>query len=342
MSVRTTSPPAEHAAAPVPATGLARWMPRIWWVLGVAVALEAVGELTGYHEPDPLFVTWLHSGITVAAAVVCLAAVREEPRARGAWLAFGVGLAVWATADVFLECDVRPGSGRPVPNDLRRALGLAGYPITGLGMALLIRAQLTKFELHRWLDGIAVMLILLIPAAVFILEPVAERTHDSTLAEIVDFSYPILDLILLGAILGVFGVTGWRPGRVWLTLAVGIALMTISDATFAVQQASGSDIGTNYDFLWSLGTLMIAYAAWLPISEARPRRADHRLARNRPADRGTADRGGDPDLWPVQRDRQERARRHARGARDRERSDRDVPPARAEAGRRRRSVTRPR
>lgn len=272
MSVRTTTAPAEEAQrrehAPQP-TGLGRWMPRIWWILGVAVALEAIGELTGFHEPDPLFVTWLHNGITAAAAVVCLAAVREEPRARGAWLAFGVGLAAWATADVLWSAMYGLGENAPYPT-LSDALWLAWYPITGLGMALLIRTQLTKFELHRWLDGIAVMLILLIPAAVFILEPVAERTQDSTLAEIVDFSYPILDLILLGAILGVFGVTGWRPGRVWLTLAVGIALMTISDATFAVQQASGSDIGTNYDFLWSLGTLMIAYAAWLPITEHDP------------------------------------------------------------------------
>jgi hypothetical protein len=261
VSVRTSEAP--------PVTShhrLARWMPRLWWLLCGAIGLEAIGELTGFHAPDPLFVTWLHNGIAVAAAILCLAAVREEPRSRGAWLAFGTGLALWALAGVLWSAMYGLGEHAPYPT-VSDVLWLAWYPATAVGMALLIRVQLTRFELHRWLDGIAVMLILLIPAAVFVLGPVAEQTRDSTLAEIVDFSYPILDLILLGAILGVFAVTAWRPGRVWLVLAVGIGLMTISDATYAVQQAAGTDIQTDYDFLWSIGALTIAYAAWMPITE---------------------------------------------------------------------------
>src|SRR3954454_5286920 len=146
MNVQTTPAPARRSS------GLDRWMPRIWWLLGSAVALEAIGELTGFHAPDPLFVTWVHHGIQVAAAVVCLAAVREEPRARSAWLAFGVGLAVWAAADVLWSVMYGLGEDAPYPT-ISDALWLAWYPLTGLGMALLIRTQLSKFELHRWLDG---------------------------------------------------------------------------------------------------------------------------------------------------------------------------------------------
>jgi hypothetical protein len=236
-------------------------------VLGGLVALEAAGELTGFREPVPLFVIWIHNVVVVAAAVLCILAVREEPRARVAWMAFGAGLACWAAATVLWSVLYGVGdSHTPFPT-IADPLWLAWYPLTALGIALLIRTQITRFEWHRWMDGIAVMLVVLTPAAAFVLQPIAEQTRDSTIAEIVDFSYPILDVILVGAILGVFAVTGWRPGRVWLTLALGCGLMTIGDAVYAVQQAGAADITTNYDFVWSLGALTIAYAAWLPISE---------------------------------------------------------------------------
>jgi diguanylate cyclase len=80
---------------------------------------------------------------------------------------------------------------------------------------------------------------------------------------VIDFSYPVLDVLLIGAVIGVFGILGWRPDRVWILLGVGLLVMGAADAAFAIQQAHGIADGGHYDFVWTLGALLIAYAAWV-------------------------------------------------------------------------------
>jgi hypothetical protein len=129
-------------------------------------------------------------------------------------------------------------------------------------MVLLVRERVRRFELHRWMDGLAVVLVVMAPAVALIVQPAAARSADSGLATIVDFSYPILDVLLVGGILGVCGLLGWRPGRTWALLGLGCALIALADGFFSVQQARGAIIEGDYNFLWSIGALLIAAAAW--------------------------------------------------------------------------------
>ena len=48
----------------------------------------------------------------------------------------------------------------------------------------------------------------------------------------------------------------------WIFIGVGITACTCADATFAVQESRGV-VGSDYDFVWTLGALFIAYAAWV-------------------------------------------------------------------------------
>lgn len=122
------------------------------------------------------------------------------------------------------------------------------------------------------MDGLAVTLVALAAGFAVIVQPVADRTSQGTLATIVDFSYPVLDVLLMGAILGVYGLLAWRPDRMWILIGLGTLTMAIADAAFAVQQARGVADGGRYDFVWTLGALFIAYAAWtrVPAGEADP------------------------------------------------------------------------
>jgi hypothetical protein len=132
-----------------------------------------------------------------------------------------------------------------------------------VGITLLIRVHLPRFELHRWMDGLAVTLLVLAAGFALIIQPVAERAVQGTLATVVDFSYPVLDVLLMGALLGVYGLLGWRPDRMWTLIGVGVLATTIGDATFAIQEARGVADGGRYDFVWTLGALCIAGAAWV-------------------------------------------------------------------------------
>jgi hypothetical protein len=244
-----------------------RFSPRvlrlIWIVLGLLVLGEAIHELLNAGGDSAFFDEWLPDTVVVAAAVLCIARAVREPRGRLAWLAFGLGLACWSVGSVLwtLRYGSNPNPPYPTASD---ALWLLWYPFTGIGVALLIRLRVTRFELHRWIDGVAVMLIVLAGGFALVLQSVAEHTGQRDFATIVDFSYPVLDMILIGAILGVFGLMAWRPGKVWLWLGLGCVIMAAADAVFAVQEARGIASGNGYTFLWTAGAVLIAYAAWVP------------------------------------------------------------------------------
>jgi hypothetical protein len=235
----------------------------VWIVLGLLVVGEAVHELLNAGGASAFFDEWLPDAVVVVAAAICLARAAQEPRGRPAWLAFGLGLACWSAGSVLWSLRYGSNPNPPYPT-ISDVLWLLWYPFTGVGVALLIRLRVTRFELHRWIDGVAVMLIVLAGGFALVLQSVAEQTGQRDFATVVDFSYPVLDMILVGSILGVFGLMAWRPGRVWLWLGLGCVVMAVADAVFAVQEARGIASGNGYTFVWTAGAVMIAYAAWVP------------------------------------------------------------------------------
>jgi hypothetical protein len=79
----------------------------------------------------------------------------------------------------------------------------------------------------------------------------------------VDFSYPVFDVLMIGAILGVYGLLGWRPDAMWLLIGLAVATMAAADAAFAIQQARGVANDGHYAFVWTVGALAVALAAWV-------------------------------------------------------------------------------
>ena len=234
---------------------------RLWWLLGLLVLAEAVHELLGLGSADGVFDLGSRPFLQVAAAALCLARAASEPHGRWAWLWIGIGLACWAVGTVFWDVLYSNDPSPPYPT-AADALWLAWYPLTAVGMALLIKERVRRFELHRWMDGLAVMLVVMTPAVALIVQPAAARSDHSGLATVVDFSYPILDVLLVGGILGVCGLLAWRPGRTWALLGLGCVLIALADGFFSVQEARGALVEGNYSFLWSAGALLIAGAAW--------------------------------------------------------------------------------
>jgi hypothetical protein len=233
----------------------------VWWVLGLVTLAEAVHEVLHVGGPARLFTDWFHDGVLLAAAALTLARAAYEPRLRAAWLAFGVGLLCWALGEIIWDI-VYGGQDQPPYPTVADALWIAWYPLTTLGVVLLIRRHVRGFEVHRWMDGLAVMLVVLTPLAALFLQPIAEETNDTAIVTVLDFSYPILDILLIGGILGVYGLLGWHPGRTWILLGLGCVAMAFGDAAFAVQQARAEAISANYNFVWTIGGLVIAVAAW--------------------------------------------------------------------------------
>ncbi len=234
----------------------------VWLVLAVLTALEAASELGWIGGPSSLYQLWFHDTVLVAAAALMLARAAFEPTARRAWLALGMAMVVWSVGTILWSL-VYGGQPHPPYPTFADVFWLFWYPLTVAGLVLLIRVRFRRFELHRWMDGIAVMLIVLTAGFALVVQPVTEESSQGWLATVVDFSYPVLDILLIGAILGVYGLLGWRPDAMWVLIGMAILAMTSGDAAFAVQQARGVVVGGNYDVLWTIGALVMAYAAWV-------------------------------------------------------------------------------
>lgn len=235
----------------------------VWAALVLLLVLEAVSEIFGLGGPQSLYELWFHDAILVGSAGLIFARAAYEPRGRRAWLAFGAAAALWAIGSIGWNVAYGGQANPPFPT-FADALWLLWYPLTALGIFFLIRVRLPHFELHRWMDGIAVTLMVLVAGFVMVVQPVVDHTTKGLLVTVVSFGYPVLDVLLMGSILGVYGLLGWHPDRMWILLGAGVLLSTIADAAFAIQQERGIANDNHYDFVWTLGALVIAYAAWVP------------------------------------------------------------------------------
>jgi hypothetical protein len=225
--------------------------------------LEAANEVVGRPGPGALFQDWVHDVVLACAAALCLRRAFVRPDASAAWMAIGVGLACWTVGSVLWSA-LYGGDLHPPDPSAADVGWLLWYPCTAYGVWLLVEPQAPAFELHRWLDGIAVALITMTAGVALFLQPIVAEDHESALSAIVTFTYPVLDILLTGAILGIFGLMGWRPGRTWLMLGAGCLVLAGADAVYAVQFGDRLPLDHDYDFVWTLGALLIAGAAYGP------------------------------------------------------------------------------
>jgi hypothetical protein len=233
--------------------------------MAVLVALYAAhqGLGLGGRGVDGLFDYWINDGLLWCAALACLWGARRQGRSRAAWLLVALALASWAIGDTIWS--IRFGhAAAPPSTSISDVFWLAWYPLIVAALALLVRERVPGFELHRWIDGVAVMLLVATPWVALFLQPVAEHSSASGLAIVLDFGYPLADVILVGAILGVFALMGWRPGRMWLALGIAITVMGVADAINSVQALAHSHDRGVYDAAWAGAAVLVAYAACEP------------------------------------------------------------------------------
>ncbi|HYZ82545.1 MAG TPA: hypothetical protein VE571_14810 [Solirubrobacteraceae bacterium] len=225
----------------------------------------AVHQAVGLGGPslNGLFDDWINDGLLWCAAIACVLAASRTTRSRAAWILIGLGLVSWATGDTI--CSVRVGAGEaPPPTSISDVFWLAWYPLVVAGLVLLVRDRVAGFELPRWIDGLAVMLLVATPWVALFLQPAAEDTNASALAVVLDFAYPLADAILVGTVLGVFALMDWRPGPMWLALGVALMAMGIADAIYSVQALGHSHERSVYNAAWVGAAMFVAYAAWQP------------------------------------------------------------------------------
>ncbi len=229
----------------------------------VGVLAYAAHALVGFggHAVNVAFEDWVFNGLLVVSSVLCLMRARWSPLERVAWTVLGVGLGCWAAGEILFTID--PGQvtehGFPSPSDY---LWLVFYPASFVTLGLLVRARVRVFYPSLWLDGIVGALALAALASQFVLPPIVAGTEGSLSDVVGDLIYPLGDLLLLAFVVSVLAITGWRPGRVLGTVAVGLALSAVADWISLYWSATGHSGSGVFDALWPASAVVLGWAAW--------------------------------------------------------------------------------
>jgi diguanylate cyclase (GGDEF)-like protein len=174
------------------------------------------------------------------------------------------GLASWTAADIVWTVVWADDPNAPYPS-LADGLWLAFYPISCVALALLVRERMQNARGSLWLDGVIGALgAAALAAAVTYGTVVHEAGAGDLSAQVItNLAYPIADLILVGVVVAIFGLSGWRPGRAWVLLGVGLALNGLGDGIYLAQTYEGTYTeGTLVDAMWPVSALLIGLAAW--------------------------------------------------------------------------------
>ncbi|HVR04571.1 MAG TPA: HD domain-containing phosphohydrolase [Solirubrobacteraceae bacterium] len=194
---------------------------------------------------------------------------------RAAWLTLGAGLVSWCLGDLYyaaLVPQAQVARGALSPAD---GLYLAFYPCCYVALVLLMGAHLRELRIGMWLDGLIGGLAAAAVGAAMILPPVLTDAHGSTASVAVTLAYPIGDLLLLVFTIGALGMTGWRPGRVWLLICAAMLASGAADSAYLYLTATGGySVGDWVQPLWPTSAILLATAAWTPWPRPRRRRVE--------------------------------------------------------------------
>jgi len=234
------------------------------FVLGIGVAAYAARVLLHLHGPlANLLDNWIYDGLVVLAAIVCAwGGAGQSHRSRLGWFALGAAIAAWAAGDIYYTHWLQSNPNPPYPS-LADAGYLALYPFAYTGFVLLIRERVPKITPGVWLDGVTAGLAVAAVSTAVVLQAVLASTSGSSAAVATNLAYPLGDALLLALVVGTFPLLNWRPGRAWLQLAAGLAVLSAADSVYLYQVATNTYVpNTPVDVMWPVALALLANAAW--------------------------------------------------------------------------------
>jgi two-component system cell cycle response regulator len=253
---------ASTAEAPPRGWGRAEAL-RVWGALaatGYAFLFAHLAFGLGGPGVDDFVNRWLYDSLELLAAFGCFLRAAWGPGERAAWGVLATGMLLLTVGDFVYDFAY---TGTPPTPSLADPFYLAFYPGCYVALVLLVRSRISTFISSVWLDGLIAALAASAVGAGVLVEIVLDHSTGSRMTVITDLGYPIGDVVLLGLVVFVFAITGWRPGRTWTAVGSAFVLITVSDSIYLYLNADGSyHEGTLLDALWPAAMLLLTVSAW--------------------------------------------------------------------------------
>jgi diguanylate cyclase (GGDEF)-like protein/PAS domain S-box-containing protein len=218
------------------------------------VVLVATGWLTG-----ALTTLVVRDMLELSCAVaIVIGARRNRSSDTSAWYALAAGLAALAIGDLIWDLGVGDGAASGPMVNLTDIVYLAAYPCLLIGLLRLAGARTRGGDRTALADGVIISVAAFIPAWQYLIEPTL-RSGPTTFDAFVALAFPLLDLVLLGALLRLLLAHGVRTRAAWF-LTLGVVITLVANVAY-VRLVPGSTQPQWLDYLWPVSYLFIAAAA---------------------------------------------------------------------------------
>lgn len=260
-SGRGTGGEITRAGRPFPTVVLGMLVVLSVWAIGYELACTVLPGLVN-HPP--------YSGIApdIAFAIAGLLVIGRSFRAERGWALIGLGALCWAAGDVYWQLNLANLSSPPVPS-----WADAGYlsfcPLTIVGIVSLIRNRARGAAKALIADALSAALAVGGLSAAIVVHPVLASAKGGTLAVATNLAYPLVDLLLLGLIVGATALGGWRLQRTWVLLGLAAISFWIADSLYLITVATNTyQLSAWFNPLWYWSPILAGWAAWVPRGQA--------------------------------------------------------------------------
>ncbi len=229
----------------------------------------------GGRATDGVFDDGAYNAVMLGAALTLMLRACTSSQGRTALALIAAGMMMWALGDLYYTVVYSGASNVPTPS-FDDALYLSYYPLLYVGISMFVRTRSRTsargLGVQMLLDGLIAGLGLAAVAAGLVLDPITSATGGSLPVVATNLAYPIGDLALLVAVVIAIGMMGWRPGRTWGLVALGLAVQAVADTVYLVQVAENTFVENGWlEPLWPIASTLVLAGLWL-----RPTRGERR------------------------------------------------------------------
>ena len=195
-------------------------------------------------------------GLSTAVALVAGARRQSETR-RLPWYLFAAGQVLFVIGDDFYYTYPKlTGENVPFPS-IGDGFYLAFYPAAMAGLLLLIRHRNPQRDTSSLIDALIITIGVALISWIFLMAPYANDASLSATDKAFSMAYPVMDVLLLAAVVRLAVDSGRRPPAFYLLLA-GVVCLLVADAIYGYVTLNGTyETGTVLDAVW-----LAFYALW--------------------------------------------------------------------------------
>ena len=195
-----------------------------------------------------------------SAMVVVLGARIHRPRQMLPWYLFGAGLLAFSLGDVVFNLYSGVWHRDPPVPSVADIFYLAGYPFLAAGLVALVLGMRQEDRRFGLLDAALLTVSFTLCQWVFVMRGVVRSSSGADQA--VALSYPVMDIVLLAALV-FFGLTpAWRTAA-YRYLGLSLVLLLFADELYGVSPTTYA--GASWlDAAWLLSYVLWAVAALSP------------------------------------------------------------------------------